>query len=576
MGTQWMIEGTIDPRWPINTRGNIGEVFPEVLTALSYELGVVPAERAWREAYRDLGIHSEGDFQTEDPVIIGLYGGYCYLNLSYLRMMGVRAPGSSAEAIDVAFFGEGDPPPYQSRKGDKSLSSSLKILRTVLGALGTKELPDIVADSFARVEARENLRPALDAPDEDLLAYLYSLPEAFSPVFGNHMKSTAIAAIVSGVLADACAAAGEPGLVTHLIGASGDVRSARYSQELYTLAGMVSDDADVTAAFDQGVEGLMARLQSSETAWADKFLDAFAGFLAEHGHRGPNDWELSSRTWENTPELALAAVDSMRRAEHDLSPSARLGDDAKNRDEAIAVVRPHLNFMDKMNFDKAVNAVKYWSQAREATRDRAVRVTFATKQVYRELVRRGAERGGTPDPVRVALLFPQTELPKYLADPSSMADVLAERGALFDRYSAVEPKFFLSSQDEVPTIEELEADQPDAAPAAVVGTTLSGSAGCSGVASGRARVVLDPADGASLEPGEILVAPLTDPSWTPLFLPAAAVVVNVGALMSHAVIVARELGIPCVVAVEGATDKLETGMMLTVDGTEGTVTVIDG
>ena len=263
----------------------------------------------------------------------------------------------------------------------------------------------------------------------------------------------------------------------------------------------------------------------------------------------------------------------MRKADHDLAPSARLGDDEKKRQEAIEIVRPHLNLMDKQNFDKAVKAVKFWSQAREATRDRAVRVSFPAKQVYRELVRRAASRGGDPDPVRVALLAPKTELPAYLEDPPSMADVLAERGALFDRYSAVEPRFFISSQDEVPTIEELEADQPEVATTVETATVLSGSAGCAGTASGRARVVLDPADGAALQPGEVLVAPLTDPSWTPLFLPAAAVVVNVGALMSHAVIVARELGIPCVVAVEGATDKIETGMMLTVDGTEGTVTV---
>lgn len=177
--------------------------------------------------------------------------------------------------------------------------------------------------------------------------------------------------------------------------------------------------------------------------------------------------------------------------------------------------------------------------------------------------------------MRVALLFPRTELPKYLEDPASMADVLAERGALFDRYSSVEPKFFISSQQEVPTIEELEAGQVEAAAAVATGTTLTGAAGCSGVATGKARVVLDPADAAALEPGEILIAPLTDPSWTPLFLPAAAVVVNVGALMSHAVIVSRELGIPCVVAVEGATDKLQTGMTITVDGTEGTVTVVE-
>ena len=77
MGTRWIIEGRIDQRWPVNTRGNVGEVFPEVITALGYHLGVVPAEKAWRSAYAELGIMSPDDFAGDDPVIIGLYGGYC-------------------------------------------------------------------------------------------------------------------------------------------------------------------------------------------------------------------------------------------------------------------------------------------------------------------------------------------------------------------------------------------------------------------------------------------------------------------------------------------------------------------
>jgi len=89
--------------------------------------------------------------------------------------------------------------------------------------------------------------------------------------------------------------------------------------------------------------------------------------------------------------------------------------------------------------------------------------------------------------------------------------------------------------------------------------TLTGIAGCPGVARGRARVVLDPLDPRGLGPGEVLVAPITDPSWTPLFVPAEAVVVDVGAQMSHAVIVSRELGIPAVVSVTGATGRSPTG-----------------
>ena len=102
---------------------------------------------------------------------------------------------------------------------------------------------------------------------------------------------------------------------------------------------------------------------------------------------------------------------------------------------------------------------------------------------------------------------------------------------------------------------------------------LKGAAGSGGVATGRARVVLDAADPEGLEPGDVLVAPQTDPSWVPLFVSAAAVVVNVGAMGSHAMIVSRELGIPCVVSVADGTDIIPDGAIVTVDGNAGTVSI---
>jgi pyruvate,water dikinase len=88
-----------------------------------------------------------------------------------------------------------------------------------------------------------------------------------------------------------------------------------------------------------------------------------------------------------------------------------------------------------------------------------------------------------------------------------------------------------------------------------------------------ARVILDPV-GAILKPGEILVAPSTDPGWTPLFLTAGGLVMEMGGAMSHGSIVAREYGIPAVVGVPGATERIETGQVLTVDGSAGTVRVM--
>jgi len=571
-GTHWIVEGNIDPRWPINTRGNIGEVFPEVLTPLSYTLGVIAAETGWRDAYREIGILRKGDFKSANPVIIGLYAGYGYLNVSYLRMSGVRAPGSSPEAIDATLFGEGNPPPYVPQKGDKSLLSSLKILLTVLKALGTKSQPPIVEQTYKIVADWEAKCPPLDADDEALLGYMRAFPPIFRQVFCNHIITSSIAAVVSGILVDNAKAAGKPELVTHLMGAAGDVLSASYSQELYEIAKLLRGNPAVSAAFDEGTTGLPGRLNSMPEA--AEFNKAFAGFIARHGHRGPNDWELSSRTWENTPELALVAIDRIRLAKHDLSPAIRLRDMEARQQAAVAKVLPHVKLLDKGNFKKAVKALPHWTRAREATRDRAVRMGATGKRVFRELVRRTAAKGGVDDPRMVAMLRFDDELPQYLRDPGGFVSIIRERWALRERFAAVTPPFFITSQDDVPSIEEMEARQAIKRKAASAGEVLKGDGCSSGIVRGRARVVLDPSDAQGLQPGDILVAPLTDPAWTPLFLPAGGVVVNVGALMSHAAIVSRELGIPCVVAVADATDRIADGSMLEVDGAAGTVTIL--
>ena len=105
--------------------------------------------------------------------------------------------------------------------------------------------------------------------------------------------------------------------------------------------------------------------------------------------------------------------------------------------------------------------------------------------------------------------------------------------------------------------------------------TLAGMAAAPGTATGRARVILDPA-GACVEPGEILVAPTTDPGWTPLFLTAAGLVTETGSPMAHGPTVAREYGIPAVICVRDATQLITTGQLVTIDGAAGTVVVADG
>jgi pyruvate,water dikinase len=108
----------------------------------------------------------------------------------------------------------------------------------------------------------------------------------------------------------------------------------------------------------------------------------------------------------------------------------------------------------------------------------------------------------------------------------------------------------------------------------VSGDVLHGAPASSGIARGRARIILNPGEIAAFEPGDVLVAPQTDPSWTPLFMVASGVIVNTGSMGSHAMIVARELGIPCVGGIPGATQILKTGDTVRVNGATGVVEVL--
>lgn len=111
-------------------------------------------------------------------------------------------------------------------------------------------------------------------------------------------------------------------------------------------------------------------------------------------------------------------------------------------------------------------------------------------------------------------------------------------------------------------------------PPTTTGEVISGIGACPGSVTGVARVIREPAGAVELQPGEIMVAPITDPGWTPTFMAASGVVVDIGAPLSHAAIVSREFGIPCVVSATNASRRIPDGSVIAVDGTRGTVTIV--
>ncbi|MBN1312313.1 MAG: hypothetical protein JXB30_12920, partial [Anaerolineae bacterium] len=147
--------------------------------------------------------------------------------------------------------------------------------------------------------------------------------------------------------------------------------------------------------------------------------------------------------------------------------------------------------------------------------------------------------------------------------------LVAERREVYEREKRrrLVPRVLLS--DGTAFYEGMGAARGDDGSDAIVGSPVS-----PGVVEGVVHVVFDP-HGAQLAPGEILVCPGTDPAWTPLFLAAGGLVMEVGGMMTHGSVVAREYGIPAVVGVDQATTRLQTGQRVRVDGSKGEVIVLD-
>ena len=221
--------------------------------------------------------------------------------------------------------------------------------------------------------------------------------------------------------------------------------------------------------------------------------------------------------------------------------------------------------------DAGLHASAVWIPARERTKANCVTVVNEIRMAVRELGSRGVEAGLFARPEDVMMLL-DTELDDYVTDPGRFREVIAQRLEEYAGLHELEPPFFVAddARTEIDTWPRRAEERTEAADE---GAVLSGVGGSHGTYTGTVRVVTDPASCEALEPGEVLVAPITDAAWTPLFLVAGAAVVDVGALNSHAVVVCRELGIPAVISVEGGTRRLRDGMVVTVDGDNGTVTV---
>jgi pyruvate,water dikinase len=358
-----------------------------------------------------------------------------------------------------------------------------------------------------------------------------------------------------------------------VLGSAG--HSADYTLKLRReLASLVGpEDADVLIA--NLSEGDAPLESLGPVAGLEKLAEGAisrAAYLEHYGHRGPHEFELSVPRPAEDPAWLDRELERLRRSpfgvEALMAGRRRLYESSWKR---LQRVSPQAARGLRRKLAESARRARLREQNRSAyVRDRWAIRLFAI---------RAGELTGLADQVFNLTL---DELLALLSGERSVTQAIEPRRQAYRRYRALPSyppvirgrfdPFAWAADPDRPT-DVFDASRPVASGAA--GDSLVGSPGSAGVVEGRVRVIEDPHDGDLLLPGEIMVAVQTDIAWTLLFPRAAAVITDIGAPLSHAAIVARELGIPAVVGCGNATAVLKTGDYARVDGGQGTVEILE-
>ncbi len=340
--------------------------------------------------------------------------------------------------------------------------------------------------------------------------------------------------------------------------------------ELWQLAVSLGQDPEVRGAFLQhSPNELAARYRAGTLPGAAQ--PGLRTFLAKYGHRAVAEIDLGMPRWSEEPDHLLGMIANYLRVEDPEQAPDRLF--ARAADHAEARVQDLVERAGSRSRLRGRLVALCLRRARQLAGLRELPkfyIVMVLAEMHRQLAAVGAElarSGAIASAADVFFLdFDEVLVGLRGADLKGM---VSDRRRLYDvelRRRRI-PRLLLSDGTDV----EAAFLAKTAARPQSAATGLAGTPASAGTATGRVRVVMNPV-GAHLEPGEILVAPSTDPGWTPLFMTAGALVMEMGGVISHGAVVAREYGIPAVVGVVDATSRLHDGQTVTVDGASGTVT----
>ena len=549
MDEKWIADWKPSKRFPMYTRSNVGEIMPNPCSPLGWDLvwgaGV---SFGWMDGHFRWGSSAPDEINQDQPDFIACFGGYVYLNMSLIRLVGERSPGLSAQQMDDILLGSHpDVIPHTPHPDDDRPELEEKITATMGWIMTATEEPQELMEDRKKVLDLRDGRPDLKTiSNKDLVDRARSITSYIREFFEPYYVYGTASAVGPGLLGQVCAEI-DPGLSGRLISGLDGIDSVPMTEDIWELS----------------------RLEKT----SPEFLKGFESFLKEHGCRGPGEWDAGNPTWEIDSNPVNAAIDAMRKVDENFSPSSKQAQATADRLDAEKQAREALAGNDEALelLETGLRVSKIFVPTRERTKLTQMMAIHEVRLPIYELGIRMANDGHLKEPNDAFLLL-NDELDDFLEDPASFSETISQRRKDFELLSSLEEPFIING--EVPAISKWNQKTTSFEPVQV-GEVLTGLSGCPGEITGRARVITDPGDPRGLEQGEILVAPITDPAWTPLFIPAGGVVVDVGAPMSHSVIVSREFGIPCVVSVHQAAERIPDGALIQVDGNSGTVTIIE-
>ncbi len=357
-------------------------------------------------------------------------------------------------------------------------------------------------------------------------------------------------------------------VANRLLSCAGGMASAEPAMALWRMAACASRQAGLRTAAQTARSFTEISASLPATAGGKEFLGLWAEFMRRHGHHASGELEIASPRWAERPDEVLRLVQGYLTGAEQCDASRILEERTRERDRLLAECSARLrNPLKRRWFKFLLRQTQAWVVFRENLKSEIIRGLAAFRRIFLELGERMAQQGilERPDDIFFLTVEEYEGVCRGEAAFDAQAVVRARR-AEFERNRTLTPPAVV--------VGRFDPSRQSLPPGYQPGDELQGLAVSAGVVKGPARVMLHADSKARILRGEILVAPFTDPGWTPHFLTAAGLVTDIGGQLSHGSVVAREYGLPAVVNVQSATRIIHTGDLIQVDGDRGRVTIL--